>query len=128
VRGVSPTHPTPEPRSTVSETQPGFLSRFWKVLIDGDEEPESSAKETGVVNGEANRYESTPFRHGRSQGRTRRSSGRRQNRRENTHSSEPSAGEKSTQAARSEAQEGQDSQKPTESATAAPPRRSSRGR
>jgi ribonuclease E len=128
VRGVSPS--TPGPKSSVPGSQPGFLTRFWKVLIDGDQALESSDKKTEAVSEEASRHGHGAFRQGRSQNRVRRGPGRQQNRREDIQNSNSASSlEIEVEGIREipESPEGQDRQKTTESATTIP-LRTTRGR
>jgi ribonuclease E len=131
VRGVSPPPSTTGPKSSILRPQPGFLTRFWKVLIDGDQELESSDKKMEAASEEASRYDHGTFRRGRLQSRARRSLDRQQNRRENTqNSNSASSPEIEVEGIQgvSEFSEGQDRQKTTESTTAVSSRTTTRGR
>jgi ribonuclease E len=128
IRGVSPSLATPEPKSVVSKAQPGFLARFWKVLIDGDQELESVDKKMGAANEEMSRHDRGPFRQGRSQSRARRGPGRQHNRRENIQNSASSPEIEGIQGAPEAQEVAGDRQKTTESATAISSRTTTRGR
>lgn len=127
VKGVSPSLPPPGPKPAAPAAQPHFLRHFWKVLIGGEQEPEASEvsnQETAATPGEPSRQERVASRRGRSHGRGRRSSGRRQNRREYTQSKEVSPEVGSVQPA-PEVKETQERQKSGESTSS---RTSTRGR
>ncbi|QBQ54295.1 Rne/Rng family ribonuclease [Nitrosococcus wardiae] len=113
VKGVSPSLPPPGLQSAAPAAQPNFLRHFWKVLVGGDQEPaasEVSNQETATAHGESNKQEHVASRRGRSHGRGRRGSGRKQNRRENSQGKEASLEVESVQSV-PEAKETQDKQK-----------------